>query len=856
MDEFGIRSKASETVASALPKLGSKPIYVEQNIRDLLMTIPAEPTTEMSRHILALDWASHGFANPSEWPLELRMAVSLCLNTTLPTAIYWGDDLRLIYNDAWAPIAGEKHPWALARPAREVWADIWHVIEPQLTAVMTTGKGFSVADQMLPMERGGRIQQTHWDYSFAPILDDKDRVLGIFNQGNETTARLSAERALRASEERLEFALGASNTVGTWDWDVPNDRIIADARFAKLYGVPRERAASGAPIAEFFAGLHPDDLPSVRDAINTAMKTGKNFSQEYRLLQPDGSSRWVIAEGRPTLAPDGTVLRFPGVSFDITERKKAEADLRDSEERFRAITNSIDQMLWSTLPDGHHDYYNQRWYDFTGVPVGSTDGEGWNGMFHPDDQERAWNVWRQCLATGEPYHIEYRLRHNSGVYRWVLGRAQAVRDDAGNITRWFGSCTDIQDIVDAQEVLARSREDLEKAVEERTAKLMEAEAQLRHAQKMEAVGQLTGGVAHDFNNMLAVILGAMNLLERRLARGETDLSRYIEAAKDGANRAAALTQRLLAFSRRQPLQPEVIEPNRMVAGMTELLTRALGEQIQVETVMAAGLWRINADPSQLENAILNLAVNGRDAMPQGGKLTVETANTFIAEDYAREHSMSVGQYVMIAVTDTGTGMTKNTLAKAFDPFFTTKEVGKGSGLGLSQVFGFVRQSGGHVRIYSELGHGTNVKIYLPRHYGTGEARNIVPLGNEPARGRRDELILVVEDDERVRNFSTEALRELGYTVAEAANGPAALALLDAGLKPTLLFTDVVMPQMSGRELAEIAASKVANLKVLYTTGYTRNAVVHNGILDPGTHLLQKPFSLDQLAEKVRHVMDG
>ncbi|WP_198935169.1 hybrid sensor histidine kinase/response regulator [Pararhizobium arenae] len=784
------------------------------------------------------------------------MALNLCLNTSLPTAIYWGNDLRLLYNDAWAPIAGEKHPWALGRPAREVWADIWHVIEPQLSAVMATGEGFSVTDQVLPMKRGGRVQQTHWDYSFAPIFDANDRVLGIFNQGNETTARLSAERALRASEERLEFALGASNTVGTWDWDVPNDKIIADARFANLYGVSREKAAAGAPIAEFFAGLHPDDLPAVRDAIETAMRTGNTFSQEYRLLRPDGSIRWVMAEGRPTLAPDGTVLRFPGVSFDITERKQAEAALRDSEERFRAITNSIDQMLWSTLPDGHHDYYNQRWYDFTGVPVGSTDGEGWNGMFHPDDQERAWAVWRHCLATGEPYHIEYRLRHRSGVYRWVLGRAQAVRDTEGNITRWFGSCTDIQDIVDAREVLARSREDLEKAVEERTAKLMEAEAQLRQAQKMEAVGQLTGGVAHDFNNMLAVIISALNLLERRLARGETDFSRYIEAAKDGANRAAALTQRLLAFSRRQPLQPEVIEPNRMVTGMTELLSRALGEQVQIETVMAAGVWRINADASQLENAILNLAVNGRDAMPQGGKITVETANMFISEEYGKEHSMAVGQYVMIAVTDTGTGMTADTLSRAFDPFFTTKEVGKGSGLGLSQVFGFVRQSGGHVKIYSELGHGTSVKIYLPRHYGTGEIKGARPLSNEPARGTRDELILVVEDDARVRHFSTESLRELGYAVAEAASGPAALALLDAGLKPTLLFTDVVMPGMSGRELADLAASKIANLKILYTTGYTRNAVVHNGILDPGTHLLQKPFSLDQLAEKIRQVIDG
>ena len=820
------------------------------------MTFTPNTLSEMNQRIRAIDWEKTSFGAEAGWPQELRMALSLCLNTTLPTALYWGEDLRLLYNDAWAPIAGEKHPWALGRPAREVWADIWHVIEPQLLAVLQTGQGFSVADQMLPMQRGGRIQQTHWDYSFAPIFGQSGEVLGIFNQGNETTARLSAERALRASEERLEYALGASDTVGTWDWDVPNDRVIADTRFAKLYAVPREKAAAGAPIADFFNAIHPEDLSYVERAITAALKDGSIFSQEYRLVQADGTHRWVIAEGRPTLAPDGTPLRFPGISFDITDRKNAEAALRDSEERFRAITNSIDQMIWSTTPDGYHDYYNQRWYDFTGVPAGSTDGEGWAGMFHPEDQDRAWSVWRHSLETGEPYHIEYRLRHRSGKYRWVLGRAQPVRNAHGAITRWFGSCTDIQDIVDAREVLARSREELEREVQERTARLLEAEAQLRQAQKMEAVGQLTGGVAHDFNNMLAVILGAMNLLERRLARGETDLGRYIEAAKDGANRAAALTQRLLAFSRRQPLQPEIIEPNRMVAGMSDLLARALGEQVQVETVLAAGLWRINADVSQLENAVLNLAVNGRDAMPNGGRLTVETANTFVSEEYADEHSMSPGQYVMIAVTDTGTGMSSDTLAKAFDPFFTTKEVGKGSGLGLSQVFGFVRQSGGHVKIYSEPGHGTTVKLYLPRHYGEAEASGISSECPEPARGARGELVLVVEDDERVRNFSVEALRELGYTVAEADSGAAALALLGAGLKPALVFTDIVMPEMTGRELATLATKKLGELKVLYTTGYTRNAVVHNGILDAGTHLLQKPFSLEQLAEKVRRVLDG
>jgi hypothetical protein len=811
----------------------------------------------MGARMRAFDWSSTRFGSPETWPAALRMTVGLCLNSSMPTAIYWGPDLALLYNDSWAPIAGEKHPWALARPAREVWPDIWHVIEPQLTRVMETGEGFSVADQMLPMKRGGRIQRTHWDYSFAPIFDaDGQTVLGIFNQGNETTARITAERALRASEERLEYALGASNTVGTWDWDVPADRITADARFARLYGVDPAVAAAGAPIAEFFRNIHPDDLESAQRAIEDAMRTGEMFSSEYRLVQPDGSSRWVVAHGRPTIAPDGTCLRFPGVSFDISDLKRSEAALRESEARFRAITNSIDQMIWSTRPDGHHDYFNQRWYDYTGVPEGSTDGEAWNGVFHPDDQDRAWDAWNRCLRTGEPYHIEYRLRHRTGQYRWVLGRAQAVRNEEGEITRWFGTCTDIQDIVDAREVLARSREDLERAVEQRTADLMRAEEQLRQAQKMEAIGQLTGGIAHDFNNMLAVILGGLNLLERKLAKGEADLDRYIDGAKEGALRAASLTQRLLAFSRRQPLEPKVIEPNRLVSGMTELLGRTLGEHVQIETVLAAGSWAVNADVSQLENAILNLAVNGRDAMPDGGRLTIETLNTHIAEDYGREHDVRPGQYVMIAVTDTGTGMDPEVVSRAFDPFFTTKAVGKGSGLGLSQVFGFVRQSGGHVKIYSEIGHGTTVKIYLPRYYGKDASAQVDQPPPALLRGSEAETILVVEDDERVRAFSVEALRELGYRVIEARSGAAALEMLNAGTDVALLFTDVVMPEMSGPQLAAAAAQKNPALKVLYTTGYTRNAIVHNGVLDPGTQLLQKPFSIDQLAAKVRAILDS
>ncbi len=810
---------------------------------------------EMGERIRAHDWAATPFGPPESWPTALRTALGLCLDSSFPTAIYWGPELRLLYNDAWAPIPAERHPWCLGRPAREVWSDIWPVIEPQFGQVLETGEGFSTFDQLLPMVRDGVAHETYWNYSFTPIRGEDGAVLGIFNQGNETTGRIMAERALRLSEERLQLALDTSNGVGTWDWDVQADRLVADERFARIYGVDPERARAGAPLAEFFGRIHEADTERLEVAVAAALESGEPFAEEYRLVAPDGAVRWVLAQGRCILDGDGRPLRFPGITFDITELKNSEAALRESERRMRALTDSVDQMIWSTRPDGHHDYFNQRWYDFTGVPEGSTDGEAWHALFHPDDRERARSVWRHSLKSGEPYQIEYRLRHRSGHYRWVLGRAQPVRDEAGAIVRWYGTCTDIQDIVDARDVLARSRRELEQAVQARTAELMRAEEQLRQSQKMEAVGQLTGGIAHDFNNMLAVVISGLNLLERRLKAGNTDVARFIEGARDGAQRAAALTQRLLAFSRQQPLAPEPLEPNRMVSDMTELLGRTLGEEIRIETVLAAGLWRCHVDANQLESALLNLSVNARDAMPGGGRLTIETANAHVDEAYAREHAIAPGQYVMIAVTDTGSGMEPEVLARAFDPFFTTKGVGKGTGLGLSQVFGFLRQSDGHVKLYSEPGVGTTVKLYLPRYYGSAVP---APPPQAPASrgGSAEEIVMVVEDEERVRSFSVEALRELGYAVVSAPDGEAALALIEAGQPVSLLFTDVVMPGMNGRQLAERAQARLPELKVLYTTGYTRNAVVHNGVLDPGTNFLAKPYSIEQLAQKVRSALDG
>ncbi len=382
-----------------------------------------------------------------------------------------------------------------------------------------------------------------------------------------------------------------------------------------------------------------------------------------------------------------------------------------------------------------------------------------------------------------------------------------------------------------------------------------SEAQLRQLQKMEAIGQLTGGIAHDFNNMLAIIIGSLDVMKRRLVDGRGDVERYLAHAMDGAKRAAVLTHRLLAFARRQPLAPAVVDANALVAGMEELLRRTLGATVALECVLAGGLWRCCVDPGQLENALLNLAVNARDAMPEGGRLTIETQNAWLDDAYvAAEADVAPGQYVLLAVSDTGTGMPAEVIARAFDPFFTTKGEGRGTGLGLSQVQGFVKQSGGHVRIYSEPGHGTAVKLYLPRHRGEGPAMVREPPPAELAPGGQ-ELLLLVEDDPEVRRVHAGMLRELGYAVREAADGDAALALLPELEGLALLFTDVVMPGMNGRVLAERARAMRPGLRVLYTTGYTPNAIVHNGVVDTGVDLLTKPFTFDQLARKLRLVLD-
>ena len=380
-----------------------------------------------------------------------------------------------------------------------------------------------------------------------------------------------------------------------------------------------------------------------------------------------------------------------------------------------------------------------------------------------------------------------------------------------------------------------------------------AELQVRQMQKMEAVGQLTGGIAHDFNNMLAVVISGISLASKRLSKGEVGATELLASATDGANRAAALVKKLLAFSRQQPLEPRVIDANNFISGMAELISRTIGETVRMETVLGGGLWRTRADPSQLETAILNLCVNARDAMPNGGRLTLETANCHLDDRYSRLHpDVPAGQYVLIAVTDTGIGIPPGMLSKVFEPFYTTKPPGMGTGLGLSQVFGFVRQSGGHIKIYSEPGQGTTVKIYLPRFFG--DLDQVAATG--PAiEYKGTETILLVEDDPRVLSLTATALREFGYTVLEAGHPDVGIRHLKNGNKIDLLLTDIVMPDVGGRILADQAVAICPGLKVLFMTGFTKNAVVHNGTLDPGVNFLAKPFTLEELSRKVREALD-
>ena len=655
-----------------------------------------------------------------------------------------------------------------------------------------------------------------------PVFDEAGRFAGALSMVTDIAERKRSEARLATSEARFRY-LFEKNPNPMWVYEDGSMRFLEvnDAAIA-LYGYSREEFLS----MTILDVRTPEEAARALEMISTFPRTGfwhggiwEHCSKDGRRIAVEVVSDDMEYEGRPAYI---VAVR------DVSEQLRAEAALRESEGRFRQIADSVPGILWLTDSEGRLTFLSKTFEEYSKQPADHYYGQLSTNNAHPDDRDASMAQWAAAMQARRPLSYEYRVRRHDGVYRWHLDTCFPRFDDQGRFLGYIGILTDIEDRRTLTE-------------------------QLHQAQKMQAVGQLTGGIAHDFNNLLTVILGNIEMLVEQLT--DPRQRRLAEATQDAAERSAALVQRLLAFSRRQALQPTQIDVNALVYDMQDLLLRTLGEDIDISFSRAPDLWQATVDRTQLEAALLNLAVNARDAMVGGGRLTIETANVQIDDAYAAaELEVTPGAYVMIAVSDSGSGMTAETRRHAFEPFFTTKDVGKGSGLGLSMVYGFIKQSGGHVTLYSEVGQGTTVRMYLPRLGDRVEGAEVKAEAPSPATGR--ETILVVEDDDRVRAYVVEQLSGLGYHVIEAENGPAALELLERSPDVALLFTDVVMPGgMNGRQLADAARRRRPDLKVLFTTGYTENAIVHHGRLDPGIELLGKPFSRAALAAKVRVVLD-
>jgi PAS domain S-box-containing protein len=699
---------------------------------------------------------------------------------------------------------------------------------------------------------------TFWNELYlSPVFDERGYLINFFSsQVDVTRARegelgqervVGMERRLADAQRQLKITLTAAGVAGTWDWDILGKRLHVDDRFALLNGIEQAVGEDGVPTSAFFTRVHPQDRTRVRIAVTGVLNGAEVFDREYRLQAPDGSVHWVHARGRCVYGADGEPARFTGALVEITEQKRVEERLRIAQTAGRIGT-------FEYVPGFATVEVSPQFCNLLGVvPAANLAVSSVNALVVEGDPLLDPNV----REAGELPYAEMRVRlADTGETRWLARRGEAVREDASAELRHVGVAYDITAAKASEVALRELNDTLEARVREAIAEREQAEEQLRQSQKMEAVGQLTGGIAHDFNNLLTGIVGSLDLMQTRINEGRTEnLTRYAGLAMASAQRAAALTHRLLAFSRQQPLEAKPVDVNRLVGSMDDLLRRTLGERVRLEVVVAGGLWLTLCDPNQLENAILNLAINARDAMPDGGRLTIETANSFLDDAYAaREIGVRAGQYVCVCVTDTGTGMPPEVIARAFDPFFTTKPIGQGTGLGLSMIYGFAKQSEGNVKIYSEAGKGTSVKLYLPRYYGEFEEQD--GTRGETPRAEHGETVLVVEDDDTVRILVVEVLGELGYATREASDGPAGLRILQSDARVDLLVTDVGLPGLNGRQLADQARVARPSLKVLFMTGYAENAAFGAGHLDQGMQMITKPFPVEGLASKIRSIIEA
>ena len=709
-----------------------------------------------------------------------------------------------------------------------------------------------------------------WDVRVTPIFGTDGRPEKLLSVSRDITAMHVAEAALRASEARFRTILDtieAAFAIVQVKFDA-DDRPV-DYRFIEV-NPAFERQAGVDLRGKWVTEFAPDLERFWFETYGNVAKTGEPASFEN---YAEAFGRWF--DVRAVQVGDPAKRQIAIFFSDITARRDAEARLRASEALARDNAERVQLALAAGAIIGtwHWDLPSDRFTvdEAFARAFGLDPALGREGLklsqivatVHPDDQSGLATAINEAIARGGSYAHQYRVRRADNAYHWIEANGRVDHAPDGTPTSFPGVVLDVEERlaieVERDRVTAELRaltETLEQRITERTADLMRAEEQLRQSQKMEAVGQLTGGLAHDFNNLLTGVIGSLELLKTRIGQGRiSEVDRYVEAAQGAANRAAALTHRLLAFSRRQTLAPKPTEVNRLVSGMQEMVQRTVGPEITVDTAGTADLWVTLVDPSQLENALLNLCINARDAMPDGGRITIETSNRRFDERAARGRDMEPGEYLSLCVTDSGTGMPPEVVAKALDPFFTTKPIGQGTGLGLSMIYGFAKQSGGQVRIHSEVGRGTTVCLYLPRYRGEAEDAELAPKLADAPRAEAGQTVLVVDDEPTVRMLVSEVLEDLGYTAIEAADGAAGLNVLRSDVRVDLLVTDVGLPGgVNGRQLADAARVLRTGLKVLFITGYAENAVLSPGHLEPGMHVLIKPFAMEALASRIKELI--
>jgi len=813
---------------------------------------------EIGERMRAHDWAQTPLGPPAQWPETLKVLVGVMLGSAQPMFVCWGPERLMLYNDGYAPMLGQRHPDALGRRFEQVWYDILDDILPILDRAYA-GEGTQMDHIAFTMHRHGYPEEAHFAFSYTPVRGPSGAVEGMFCACNETTRKVLAQRRRLTETERLQRLLdGAPSFMAV----VGRDERFYLANRAYLRSIG-EQDIVGRSFREVFP---PDLYPGSADRLHEVLRTGRPYSAEgvpVTLRSRDGGpDRELVLDFvvQPIVEQDQIIAVFVAGN-DVTARHAAEARLRESEERFRLIADSAPVPMWVTKPDRTRSFVNQAYVDFIGVSRGAAETFDWRTILHPDDHDRVVAQSIAGEATLKPFVLEARYQRADGEWRWIRSTSQPRWGPNGEHDGFIGVAHDVTESKQAEAALRELNETLERRVEERTHDLQaaldrlqqevaereRAEEALRQSQKMEAVGQLTGGIAHDFNNLLTPIIGGLELISRRI--DDPRLRRMAEAALESGRRGAKLATQLLAFSRLQRLAMAPVEVNRVIEEMGRILHHTIGPKVDIAYALGDDVGHALCDANQLENAILNLAINARDAMPEGGRLTIRTS----LHEEPEGPDVKAGTYVCIGVEDNGHGMKPEVLARATEPFFSTKPVGKGTGLGLAQVYGIAHQSGGTVRIESREGAGTKVHILLPHLDVEARPADAAPAETaaSPAGPAAAADILVIDDDADVRQFLAQALAELGHRVVACDCAEAGLDRLNRA-EADLVLIDFAMPGMNGAQLARTIRAARPDQRIVFVTGYAESEQLESAV-GSEVEVLRKPFSIDQLTQMLeRH----